>query len=216
MYFQDPSRRASRPEWWTEWSRPAGESPSRAGRTSRLSGPASAERLAAERGETGQQVDLVQTSASDTPGRTRPGQRTRNGTRVPPSNMLYLPPRSGPAGRWPPRSLHRAVGVAVVDHRAVVAGEDHQRVVRQLESVERVEHLADAPVELCDRVAARAASARAGEPRVGHARDVDVVGGEVEEERPGRLFRSMNATASRVNTSAMSSSFHRAALPPVM
>ncbi len=27
------------------------------------------------------------------------GQRTSKGTRVPPSNRLYLPPRHGPAGR---------------------------------------------------------------------------------------------------------------------
>ncbi|MEO5914536.1 MAG: hypothetical protein ABIS50_09915 [Luteolibacter sp.] len=32
------------------------------------------------------------------PGRTRPGQLTMNGTRVPPSNREYLPPRNGPAG----------------------------------------------------------------------------------------------------------------------
>ena len=41
------------------------------------------------------------TSASETPGLMRCGQRTMNGTRVPPSKMLYLPPRKGPAGRWP-------------------------------------------------------------------------------------------------------------------
>ena len=39
-------------------------------------------------------------SASDREsGLMRPGQRARKGTRVPPSNSLYLPPRSGPAGR---------------------------------------------------------------------------------------------------------------------
>ena len=30
-----------------------------------------------------------------------PGQRAMKPTRVPPSRMLYLPPRNGPAGRWP-------------------------------------------------------------------------------------------------------------------
>ena len=41
---------------------------------------------------------IWQMSASETPGFTRPGQRTIKGTRVPPSNLLYLPPRNGPAG----------------------------------------------------------------------------------------------------------------------
>ena len=49
--------------------------------------------------------------------------------------------------------------------------------------VERREHLADAPVELLDRVAAGAAAALADEPRVRHARHVDVVRREVQEER---------------------------------
>ena len=39
-----------------------------------------------------------ETSASETAGFTRAGQRTMNGTRVPPSKVLYLPPRNGPAG----------------------------------------------------------------------------------------------------------------------
>src|SRR5437762_3572665 len=44
---------------------------------------------------------IWQTSASDTPGFTFAGHRTMNGTRVPPSKLLYLPPRNGPAGLWP-------------------------------------------------------------------------------------------------------------------
>jgi len=86
------------------WSRPVCESPSRAGRTSKLSGaepacgvwPQSAARLASSPpGSPARRTDRAG---------PRPGQRTRKGTRVPPSNRLYLPPRSGPAGRWPPRS----------------------------------------------------------------------------------------------------------------
>src|SRR5262249_21550465 len=45
---------------------------------------------------------IWQISASDTPGETCPGQRAIHGTLVPPSKLLYLPPRNGPAGLWLP------------------------------------------------------------------------------------------------------------------
>ena len=79
--------------------------------------------------------------------------------------------------------LDGEVLVAVVEHRAVVAGEDHQRVVGQLQAVERREQLADAPVELHDRVAAGPIVVLPTNRGVRHARHVDVVRGEVEEER---------------------------------
>ena len=49
--------------------------------------------------------------------------------------------------------------------------------------VQRVEDGARLRVELLDHVAAAAQRGSAAEPRVRHARHVDVVGGEVEEER---------------------------------
>ncbi len=52
--------------------------------------------------------------------------------------------------------LDRSVLVAVVEHRAVVAAEDDERVFRQLQSIERLHQFADAPVEFNDRVAAKA------------------------------------------------------------
>ena len=48
-----------------------------------------------------------------------------------------------------------------------------------------------------------------------HARDVDVVRGEVEEERAPAL-RSMKRDGLRVSVSAMSSSVQSADFPPVM
>ena len=79
-------------------------------------------------------------------------------------------------------AVHR-VGAVVVEDAAVVAGEDDERVVGQLQLVELGEHLANGPVELDDGVAADAALALAAELRVRHARDVDVVRGHFEEER---------------------------------
>ena len=82
-----------------------------------------------------------------------------------------------------PELRHRIVLVAVVDDRPVVAGEDHQGVVGQLQPVERVEDLADRPVRLDDDVTARSDRGLAGEPRMRHARHVRVVQGEEQEER---------------------------------
>ena len=78
---------------------------------------------------------------------------------------------------------NRAVLVAVVHDPAVVAADDDQRVVGQLEAVERVEHGADGAVEFLDDVAADAATALAAIGLAGDARHVDVVRGEIEEER---------------------------------
>ena len=86
----------------TSSSRPVGEVPSSAASTSRLSGASSRARAWPASAANDARKSTWQTSASETPGFTRPGQRTINGTRVPPSNALYLPPRNGPAGRWPP------------------------------------------------------------------------------------------------------------------
>ena len=85
----------------------------------------------------------------------------------------------------------------------------------QLQPIERVEDLADRPVQLRDGVTARAHRGRADEARMRHARHVRIVRREVQEERL-RAMLLENATALPVNVSAMSSSFHSAALPPVM
>ncbi len=81
--------------------------------------------------------------------------------------------------------LDGVVAITVIHDRAVVAGEDDQRVRGKPVFVEGAQHLADRPVELDDRVASRAHPALAREARVRHARDVDVVGCEVEEEWSG-------------------------------
>ena len=111
--------------------------------------------------------------------------------------------------------LHGAVGIAVVEDRAVVAAEKHQRVLAQVEPVERLQELADAPVQLFDGVAAQAALALADERFVGRARHVDVVDREVEEQRPlAVLPEEFLRRSTRVR--AISSSFHQAACPPAI
>ena len=81
-------------------------------------------------------------------------------------------------------SLDGAGDVAAVGigDAAVVAGEHDERVVGDLQPIERVEQLAHAPVELLDKVAVGPVAAGV-EPRVGGNRPVHRVGGEVDEER---------------------------------
>ena len=67
------------------------------------------------------------------------------------------------------------------DNAAVVAGEDHQRVLGELEPVERVEQLADAPVEFVDEVAIGTVRA-AGELWVGGDWPMHGIGGEIKKE----------------------------------
>ena len=75
------------------------------------------------------------------------------------------------------------VGSVGVDGAAVVAGEHDQGVVCQLQAVQRRQHLPDGPIERVNGIAPHPALAGAAEPRMRHARHVDVVGAEVEKER---------------------------------
>ena len=88
------------------------------------------------------------------------------------------------------RAVHRVlpravVGIAVVPHAAVVAGENDECVFGEAVLFEGGEDLPDGVVEFLNRVAARAGLAAADEAGIGHAGDVDAVGGEVEEEGAG-------------------------------
>ena len=114
------------------------------------------------------------TRAADTPGVTRAGQRTIRGTRVPPSNALYLPPLRSSGRPMRSQLRHRVVLVTVVDDRAVVAREDHQGVIGQLQPVECAagsgrrpnrsvrSHRRAAPCPSCRRSADGALAAHAG------------------------------------------------------
>ena len=77
-----------------------------------------------------------------------PGQRTMYGTRMPPSYSIPLPPRSGALSVMP--SVVFTPGLDVAADAAVVAGEDDQRVLGQLQLVELRQHPADALVDAGD------------------------------------------------------------------
>src|ERR1700704_5244566 len=101
-----------------------------------------------------------------------------NGTRVPPSKLLYLPPRYGPAGLWLPSFA--IIFVAIVNDWPVVAREDHQRVASQVQTIQRGQHLPYRPVGLHDRVAARTHRRPAREARMRNTRHVRIVRREVQ------------------------------------
>ena len=75
-----------------------------------------------------------------------------------------------------------AVGVALLDHGGVVAGEDDEGVVVEAFLFEGVDHARHAVVELLDDVAVEACARPSAEGGRGHAGFVGVVGGVVEEE----------------------------------
>ena len=185
MNFHLPRRTARPPACSIRDSRPTGSSPSSAARWLRLSGAVATRSADAGQGrEAREEVDLADQRLRG-PGLdpARPADEERDAGAALELAVLAAAIRAGrPVVA---ELLDGVVAIAVVDDRAVVAGEDDQRVLGQPALVERLEHLADRPVELDDRVAPRAHPALAGEPRVRHARDVDVVGREVEEERPG-------------------------------
>ena len=78
--------------------------------------------------------------------------------------------------------------VAIVHDAAVVAGEEHEGVIGEFESVERFKELRNGSVQFVDGVTAGSGGAAAFPAGMRDAGHVDVVGCEVEEERSVRIF----------------------------
>ena len=74
------------------------------------------------------------------------------------------------------------VAIAVVDNRAIIAGEHEHGVLCEAEAVEGSHDFAYRPIQFQDRVTTGAHATLADEAGVRNAWDVDVVGGEIEEE----------------------------------
>ena len=88
--------------------------------------------------------------------------------------------------------------VAVAQPRAVVAGEDHERVVGELVLVERLQDLAHRPVDLLDHVAEQPLLALPLELVADEQRDVRHRVRDVQEERLRPCSSAMNFTARSV------------------
>src|SRR5689334_9515796 len=77
-----------------------------------------------------------------------------------------------------PRLLRR-----VIQHAAVVARDDYERILAELQFVERAHDLADHPIELVQKITVRAALAGPFESRMRRERMMNVGRREVDEER---------------------------------
>ena len=86
-------------------------------------------------------------------------------------------PRRRGSPSWPKRPRRAGGG-------PVVRGEDHQRLLIQIEFLKRTEDLADRPIELLDHVAEQAALATATELRRGEQRHVTHRVRQIHEKRP--------------------------------
>ena len=74
------------------------------------------------------------------------------------------------------------VNVAVIKHRAIVAGENNQCILEQIQLFESAYNLAHAPVELYNGVAAQSHFALSTETLVREAWNMYIVCGKVHEE----------------------------------
>ena len=161
--------------------------PSSAASTSRLSGPSSRARaLAGERRERRQEVDLADQRVGDARLHAAgPAHDHRHARAAVERAVLAAAQRAGRAVSA--QLLHRLVPVAVVHDRPVVAREDDERVCRRA-SADRASPGSRRPHQSSCRITSPRGpeAALAGEAGVRHARHVDVVRGEVEEERPRR------------------------------
>ena len=124
---------------------------------------------------------VVQPSSAEVvPAGILPGHQAIVGSRMPPSQVLPLPPRSRPAE--PPCWL-------LISHGPLSLVKNTSVLLVELQLAQRVEHLADAPVELLDHVAIQAAAALALELLGSEQRHVRKVVRQVEEERPVAVLR---------------------------
>ena len=136
-------------------------------------------------------------------------------TRVPPSRMLYLPPRNGPAGACA-APLFRSTAwslISIVEHRTVVRGVDHERILGEALLVEFGEDAADLIVEATTASPRGPERGLAGVARMMDARDMVLVRGVIEKNGLS-LFLAIKPQALSANVSPIVSSFQMAAFPP--
>ena len=107
------------------------------------------------------------------------GQRARKGTRCPPSQAPNLKPSSLPFKRCP--AFHACCPVTL-EHTSVVARKDDERIVRDLELIQGLEHFSHDPVEFMDEVPVRAALTCTLELGMGGEGVMNVGGRQVQEE----------------------------------
>ena len=171
-------------------------------------------RLAGERGEGGEEIDLRGDRGGNA-GRDfpRPGNDHRHAGAAFEFGILAAAERTG-------RSvvavfLDGIIFVTIIQHRAVVAADDDDGVFQQLELLQLRDDRADVVVELGDDVTART---EAGFPDEAGAGTRGTCGScRAKNRKNGLSFSfSMNSRALAVKWSPSSSSFHSAALPPVM
>ena len=103
-----------------------------------------------------------------------PGQYIMQGSRIPPSHVVFFPSRSRPA-EPPKRSFDKPW--------AVVGSENNKGVFRDSLLLESFENLADAPIQFFDDVTVNAAPAFAFEIFRGKKRNMRKGMGEIKEER---------------------------------
>ena len=82
------------------------------------------------------------------------------------------------------------VPVSVVQHGTVIAGEDDQRVVRELEFVEFPQNCANRIVKFRDRIAPRTHRRLAHEAGIGNARHMNIVCRKIEKK--GMVLLALN------------------------
>ncbi len=140
------------------------------------------ELLTGQRRQGGRQVDLAGEGCGDTRfDSSRPADEKRHPRPGVEGTVFAAAQRSG--GLMPIEQLDRLIFISIIDHRPVVTRKNHERVLRQTEAIQRPENFPNGPVELQNGIAARAQAAAAGKARVRHARDVDVMSGEIQKER---------------------------------
>ena len=78
--------------------------------------------------------------------------------------------------------LHRTVVIAIKKNRAIVAGEDDDRVLGQIKAIECFHDFANLPVNLMDDIATHAALTRAGKGRLSNARHMRLEKADTQKE----------------------------------
>ncbi len=215
MYFHCPCRTERELACSTSTARAVFDVPSKAGSTFSLSGAAPPDSGRSTSAANDAVKSTWEIRASETAGLTRAGQRTTNGTRVPPSKLLYFPPRNGAAGAWSP-SFSTASSRYPSSSTGPLSLVNRTSVFRASLRRSSVDRISPTDQSSCAIASPRGPIDVAPTNRGCGTRGTCGSCGAKNRKKGFARCCSMKAVALRVKTSAVSSSFHSAALPPVI
>ena len=79
--------------------------------------------------------------------------------------------------------LNRLIVIPIIQHRTIITGKNHNRIFFQPTALKRIEHLANTPIHLGNRIAARTQTSAPHKSGMGQPRNMGLVERVIQEKR---------------------------------